>query len=68
MKRIIGGVCACVCAGALILPAIAPAKATHHPAQLVFIDSDTIGNTIWVLAAPGHVPQVHGQPDGQVQL
>ena len=51
MKRIIGGLCACACVVALVIPAGASAKAPHHPADLSFIDSDTIGDTIWVLGA-----------------
>jgi hypothetical protein len=51
MKRIIGGLCACVCVGALGFAAGAVAKAPHHPAELFFIDSDTIGDTTWVLGA-----------------
>jgi hypothetical protein len=57
MKRIIGGLCACACVGALVLAPSASAKAPHHPAELVFIDSDTIGNTIWVLAAVDTSPK-----------
>jgi hypothetical protein len=49
MKRIIGGLCACACVGALVLPAGASARATHHPSDLFFVDSDTVGDTIWVL-------------------
>src|SRR5262245_51325046 len=51
MKRIIGGVCACVCVGALVLPVGASAKAPHHPADLVFLGSDTAGELTWVAGA-----------------
>jgi hypothetical protein len=30
------------------MPAGASAKAPHHPAELFFLGSDTVGNTIWV--------------------
>lgn len=49
MKRIIGGLCACVCVGALVLAGGAAAKAPHHPADLLFVDSETAGDLIWVL-------------------
>lgn len=45
MKRFIGGLGACVCVGALVFAAGAAAKAPHHPADLFFIDSDTVGDT-----------------------
>ena len=47
MKRAICGLCVAVLA--LALAASASAKAPHHPSDLFFVDSDTIGDTIWVV-------------------
>jgi hypothetical protein len=52
MKRIIGGLCACACVSALVIPAGASAKAPHHPATLFFDGSSTIDDTLFVV---GHL-------------